>query len=872
VIDIFDEEFAIGSWRINRLQGTISGSNGEQHVTPKSMDVLICLTRQAGDLVTRNSIERQVWGSDRVSDELVTRCISELRHAFGDHPEKPDYIQTIPRRGYRLIAPVRIGRVTGPDPIRSSGEQDEGSVSLWNELQRRKVIRTAIAYGAIGWLLIQFADVVFARISEEMTSVIIALIILGFPIALVLAWMIERTRSGIRLERDWLENQRDNLLRQKNANILMIGISALAITGAAYILLQSRVGFTFENRDWVVVTHLDNLTDDPVLDESLDRAFRIRLNQSGYVNLLPDRLVRDTLQRMQQNASTAIDARLGIEIALREQARAVIAPSVARIGERYHLTAEILDPRRDRSVATRSVTADSRGDLLDAVEQLVDSVRVDLGEKVEGDAGAVEKPLERVTTGSLEALNAFSIAVRKDYEGSYQEAIDLLRRAIELDPDFATAHSMLGIVLMNTGHPESQFESYLRKALSLRDRLPERERLHVLATNSWLEEPRETERAWKLVTNLYPDDATAHHNLGIVYLQLLNQGDMALESFQQALALPNAHRESTLVYQGFAQMFVGRAADALISFETSWERSENPRNFALADGYIATFQYQKAKAFLDENSTSLSPIVSRYRRSRLVLYHLDRGEFTSALKELERWAASIPNEQSRAPLEIQMLRHAILEAGGHSTLLQEQLDRGLAAIDAVIEADSPPVSSYFHIIPILRTAAIAARNGRVEAAQAIFDSSPVRKSLTGFPVRTALHRVLGAEIALAAGDPSQAISLLGESLETVETFEAHSVFARAAAAAGDFEKAIKQSQWIRDNRGRAFSEWHEALAGRELNVLDWSNAAYRLGIIYEQVGDTRAATSVYDEFITHWQSADPEIPTLVDATRRRAEY
>lgn len=870
--DPFDKEFTIGTCRINRLQGTIANADGTRRVTPKAMEVLICLVRDAGELVRRDDIEQQVWGSGPVSNDALTHCISELRHTLDDHPENPDYIQTIPKRGYRLVASVENTGAPLPTLEPSIDRGRERSVSLWQELQRRMVIRTALAYGAIGWLLIQFTDTVFARISQEATSVIIALIILGFPIALVLAWMIERTKSGAKFERDWIENRRAKLLRQRNANILMVTISAVAIVAAGYILLQSRIGFTFERRDWVLVTHVENLTDDPVLDESLDRAFRMRLGQSDYVNMLPESVVRDALRRMQLDVSTYIDRDLGTEIAIRENARAVILASVAEFGNRYNLTAEIINPDRKTTVATRSVAADSRDRLLDAMQELVDVLRVDLGEALAGDPDKRDKPLERVTTRSLEALNAYSIAVQQNLDGNYQAAIDLLYRAVALDDEFATAYSMLGVLLMNIGRPRGEFEAYWAKALALEDRLTERERLHIIATNSWLEEPAKTERAWTLVTNVFPDDATAHHNLGIIFLQLLNQGQMALESFERAASLPNAHRDLTLIYLGFAQLFVGRDTDAVASFEKAWEINENPWNFALADGYVATTQYAKAKKFLDDNRESLSPVVNLMRQSRVVLYHLDRGELTLALSSLDEAVDFLKAQHKRPPVELQMVRLGILEVAGNAELFQEQLHAGLGIIDEVMSTTSPPVSSHFFFIPILRTAAIAARNGHVDAARSIYDTALIRDELPGYPVRTALHLVLGAEIALAQNDFESALELLHASMESVESFEAHSLLARVNEATGDIDAAKHHYQWIRDNRGRAFAEWHEDLVGRELNILDWSITAYRLGRIYDEAGEEVAAEGYYLQFANHWRDADSDIPALVAAHERRAAF
>ena len=88
-------------------EGSISGP-AIARVTPKTMDVLLCLAENAGHVVERDVLVRKVWGERAVSDEPLTRCIGELRQAFGDSRSAPDYIQTVPKRGYRLLANVEI--------------------------------------------------------------------------------------------------------------------------------------------------------------------------------------------------------------------------------------------------------------------------------------------------------------------------------------------------------------------------------------------------------------------------------------------------------------------------------------------------------------------------------------------------------------------------------------------------------------------------------------------------------------------------------------------------------------------------------------------------------------------------------------------
>jgi DNA-binding winged helix-turn-helix (wHTH) protein len=97
--------FRIGAFEVEPLMGRIAGPLGSQHLQPKVMDVLVFLAQHAGELVERDTLLEQVW--QRVTTEdVLTRCISELRRALGDERGEPRYIQTVPKRGYRLLETV----------------------------------------------------------------------------------------------------------------------------------------------------------------------------------------------------------------------------------------------------------------------------------------------------------------------------------------------------------------------------------------------------------------------------------------------------------------------------------------------------------------------------------------------------------------------------------------------------------------------------------------------------------------------------------------------------------------------------------------------------------------------------------------------
>jgi len=95
--------FVLGDWAVLPMEGRIASDTGSTAVRPKAVDVLLCLAEAGGAVVERDDLLRKVWGERAVSDEPLTRCISDLRRALGDPRSEPEYILTIPKRGYRLL-------------------------------------------------------------------------------------------------------------------------------------------------------------------------------------------------------------------------------------------------------------------------------------------------------------------------------------------------------------------------------------------------------------------------------------------------------------------------------------------------------------------------------------------------------------------------------------------------------------------------------------------------------------------------------------------------------------------------------------------------------------------------------------------------
>ena len=197
---ILRKGFRMGEWIVKPVEGMIDGQHGPHHLQPKSMDVLLCLASSPNHIVERDELIEQVWGGRAVTDEPLTRCIHEIRRELSDTCDKPTYIQTIPKRGYRLIAPVEP---VDEESLQESDEYqhrlnpDVAEGRLLVQLIKRRVVWVGAIYAVVAWILTRVAVHARSSIINEIGApdwllpMVVTVLFLGFPVAVFLGWAYE---------------------------------------------------------------------------------------------------------------------------------------------------------------------------------------------------------------------------------------------------------------------------------------------------------------------------------------------------------------------------------------------------------------------------------------------------------------------------------------------------------------------------------------------------------------------------------------------------------------------------------------------------------------------------------------------------------
>ncbi|HKA56993.1 MAG TPA: protein kinase [Gemmatimonadales bacterium] len=644
----------------------------------------------------------------------------------------------------------------------------------------------------------------------------------------------------------------------------VIGVVALATAvffglrlfngGSAGTLLASGV---LEERDRLVLADFDNRTSDSTLGPSVSEAFRIDLAQSRAVRLLDAPTIAAALERMRQPRGSRLSVALARDLAQREGAKGVVRGQIDPIGSGYVLAAELVSAADGSILIALRENARNDGELIDAVDRLSKQLRQRIGESLR--TIRASEPLERVTTGSLDALRSYSQAVHAELNGEFDRAITLLEQAIERDTGFAMAHRKLAMALFNTSNALSRIDAAATNAFHHRDRLPPLERHLTTGTYySRVELDRgKAEEAYRAALALEPDNFIAGNNLTELYVQ--SRRFAAAES----LGLPYLSTGWFPIYINVihAQLGQGKLDDAAAVM----------RAYELTTGAVPTSSL--LHAFLDENRDAFDSAEARVRS-------VDRQ-----LPDLawQAWQAS-------HLFALAQLRGRLRDAAAQARRSMEVSERrGLPGSYVAGAVQLGMMQLRFE------QSARAAR-GTVETAL-------LRHPLATMPVEDRPYALLVMFLA-EAGDLEQARRLLAEYEHTVpERLRRRDGFLLAALG------AMALAEGRREDGIRSYRAWHDRAecarcglyeiatiydqAGQvdsarivaELALTNlglyrifedtWGLARTykRLGELYEIRGDSARALAYYNKFVDLWKNADPVLqPAVRDVRSRVARF
>ena len=628
------------------------------------------------------------------------------------------------------------------------------------------------------------------------------------------------------------------------------GLATVAILILAWWIFGARPVLSFAPRDFVLISDFDNQTGEPVFDRSLLTALSVSVEQSAHVNVVPPARISESLKRMAKSPGDKIDESTARQICLRENIRALLVPSIARVGKQYALSARLINPQTGASVWSDIQTAKTQDDVLTALGHLAAHVRRGLGESWLTTMKQ-DRSLPLVTTSSLTALKMYADGQDLWRRGQYNQAVQLWQSAVQADPDFAMAHSSLGgafysYVFNNPGGGKEHYE----KALRLSERTTDRERLLIRA--EFAHSQNHFNEAYQLLQEYlleYPDDAGMRNSFAHL-LRTNDRCDEAIEQYKQVLRV-NPRAAGSLIDIATCNVNLRNLPEAVnyyeqaFQIEPSW-RLSGVLNHEYGMTLARSGQEDKARE-LFKSVTSDPEMRGRAFRSLayLDLYH---GRYRTAKASLEE--ALLQDKAHRYPLSTAReycLLASVAEGTGERAYSLRQLDQAMQlypSLNDKVMAGVWLVRGY-------------SRAGQGEKAAQVLEVMKKQADVNNTR-QASLLNFSEAEVEFRRGARSHAIELL----LLADQQQQHSAWvldalSRVYEASGDIEKA---AQW-----SKAFVD-AEAL-GYEPQQ-DWLESYVRLARLDLARGNKDEARSALSAFFALWKDPDPpNLPLWLEAQR-----
>ncbi|MBA2604230.1 MAG: protein kinase [Acidobacteria bacterium] len=333
-------------------------------------------------------------------------------------------------------------------------------------------------------------------------------------------------------------------------------VATLLMAGVVGRTWLARNGPALTDRDSILISAIENITGDPVFDETLSEALKVHLGQSPFLDIIPDGRIRETLDLMVVPPDQPLTHALSRQVCLRLGVKAMLEGSIAPLGSHYVLTLNATECETGESLARAQREATSKERVLTELGTISSEIRTSLGESLP----SIQRfgvPIEQATTPSLAALKAYALGLEERRKGRELESVAFFNQALAIDPEFASAYTTLSTVYGSLGEWRRS-EEYARLAYGVLNRVSERERLfityqyHDRVTGNQ-ERAAETLEMWKAA---YPRDSRPANALALIHNRT-GRYDRAEAEARDALRRSPGH-PFPLSNLAFAQRSLGR--------------------------------------------------------------------------------------------------------------------------------------------------------------------------------------------------------------------------------------------------------------------------------------------------------------------------
>ncbi|MFC2168417.1 protein kinase [Acidobacteriota bacterium] len=654
---------------------------------------------------------------------------------------------------------------------------------------------------------------------------------------------------------------------------------------------------SLEGKPSVAILYFKNNTGDSALDhwrEALANLLITDLAQSKYVNVLSEDKLFNILEELDQLDARNFSSEILREVASLGKVNHVLVGSFSRAGDVYRMNITLQKAAEGEISGSESVEGTGEQSFYTMVDELTLRIKSHFALSQEQLSSDIDRGVGEITTGNPEALKFYIQGRQLHLKANYRQSLQVMEKAIAIDPDFAMAYRSIAMSYNNLFLYAERAE-YIQKAMSLSERLSERERYQI--TGDYYSDSESTYdnsiEAFSNLLKLYPDAVNAINNLANIY-SAIGEKEKASEYYLEAIQRGD---RSSVVYTNLAEV------------------------------YQAIERYDQSKDLLESYIETVSDLPSI--RERLCINYIHQGDLDLALAEAEKGFLLDPSyagtfiqkgeiyrykgDPAKAEAEFQKVRQQEefrAQLGGTVWLmylylelgrLREGLDLMNWGREMVIKAGQAVWITRYHVgfsrfysgtgqpqkaLDEAEQALIIADNlkhfefkrnawhqkglaqiglGDVQAAEKTADE--LKEFIEAGMNKKIIHLYyhLKGEIELKKGNVSQAVDLLKQAIDLLDNgplaidVSYMNSLAHAYHQSGELDQAIIEYERIAS-----------LTIGRREQGYIWAKSFYMLGKIYEQLDNTAKGKEYYEKFLDLWKDADPGQPEVEDAKKRLA--
>jgi tetratricopeptide (TPR) repeat protein/TolB-like protein/DNA-binding winged helix-turn-helix (wHTH) protein len=635
---------------IEPASGRVSGPGFETHLKPKAVEVLLYLAARPLELVTRDELLQAVWGENTGTSDALTHAVSELRSCCKDHANSPSLIQTVPRRGYRLLQQPRP--MDEPEPVSETGvfqAPDDGS--FIGKLMRRGVVQAGAAYLVFSWLLIQVADIVSPTLNLPAWAPMVVTVaaIGGFPIVLVLAWMLEQSNGRWFLDRG---KQSGKMLSGLERNYLSI-IVAYGLAAVGAMTYQLTVGFDMPGKPEMTVAGEDALL--PVQDNSIAVLPFMPLDETEESRILSSGIAEDVISKLSRVPGLLVASRgdaftlepnsNSANVRKRLRVAMYVEGSVQFDGSAIRVVAQLIDSNTGFHLLSRDFDRDldSYFEFRDEITSLiVSNLRPVLPPATR------QAPVVATTDPNFDVYfmyrKGIDVSRSATSESRIEEALRWIDNALAVDPGFAAAHAgrcdahVKAYVISKEAEHIDEAEASCARALTLNPNLDvvygSLGELYSITGQF-----EKAESAYQSALAINPSNSIALMGLGEIYREIDRPAD-AEASLRQATGL---HPGDWAPYNALGRFLFrsGRYDEAVEQYRKMLSlNSTSARGYRNLGTALSLSGHEEEAESAFRRALDLEPNSQTYDKLGLLLY--SRGMFSEAVEMFERAIALRP--------------------------------------------------------------------------------------------------------------------------------------------------------------------------------------------------------------------------------------